>query len=241
MNFNQDIVKYVSNFTDYGKSAIQLLLNKNYETDKQILDPLTTVIKIALLYFYTDGTKLSICDNTINIQEYNNFQGLIRWIYGDSRDKLYNLKEPIKNCLKWFPYSKYKNLKVIYTYAILGLEKLKSSYTVSTTNITIHIIEYYIKIIRDNLDELKLKINDTGKIINMEKSIILNDKLQRDIKHIWTKTDISLINNFFEILIIRKKNSKNIDNVFLSLLEFLKEKDNKIKNYIKKYTTELSL
>ena len=238
---NNDILKYINNITSYSKTALNILVNKPKNNEKQILDPLTTIIKIALLYFYTDGTKLSINNNSIDIQESGNFQGLIRWMYGDSRDKLYNLKEPIKNCLKWFPFSKYRNLKIIYTHCILGLEKLKESYSNTSSNITIHIIEYYVKIIQDNLDEIESKLNNKELDINIEQSVILNDKLQKNIKEIWTYKDISLVNNFFEILISRKKENKDINNVFVSLLEFLREKDNKIKLYITKYTTELSL
>ena len=240
MNFNKEVVKYISNFSGYGKTAIDYILNTNNKLDKQILDPLTTVIKIALLHFYDKGTKLSIYNNTINIQEANIIQGLLRWTQGDSRNKLYNLKEPIKNCLVWFPYSKYNNLKIIYTHAIFGLEKLKNSYSKSSTNITIHIIEYYIKIIRDNLDEMELKLNGT-KNQNIEESIILNDTLQKNIKKIWTVYDISLVENFFKILIKRHDENKDTQHIFLSLLQFLKEKDNKIKEYILKYTTELSI
>ena len=241
---NNDILKYINNISTYGKTALNILINKPKNSEKQILDPLTTLIKIALLHFYTDGTKLSIYNNSIDIQESSNFQGVIRWIYGNSRDKLYNLKEPIKNCLTWFPYSKYKDLKIIYSHAILGLEKLKDSYSQTetgiNTNITTHIIEYYIKIIQDNLNEIKNKLNEKNNI-NIEQSVILSDKLQKNIKQIWTKKDIILVNNFFEILVSRKSENKNFENVFMSLLQFLKEKDDKIKLYITKYTTELTL
>ena len=57
MNINNDLLKYVNNLTIYSKSAINLLLNKNTNNEKQILDPLTTIIKIALLYFYSDGNN----------------------------------------------------------------------------------------------------------------------------------------------------------------------------------------
>lgn len=236
MNLNKDLINYITNFGGYGKSAIEYLLNNKDNNDKQILDPLTTIIKIALLFFHDKGAKLSIYNNSIKIQKANSLQGILRWSHGDSRNKLYNLKEPIKNCLIWFPYSKYKNLKTIYSYAIKGLEKLKFSYSVSNSNITSHLIEYYIKIITDNLNEIELKINNVD---NIEQSIIIKDTLQKNIKKIWTNTDIILIENFFKILIENFDNNKNIENIYLSLLQFLKEKDEKLKSYIKKYTTEL--
>ena len=218
---NTDLINYIKNISGYSKTALNYFTQPTNISDKQILDPLTTIIKIALLYFYEDGVKLRIFNNSINIQKGDHFQGIIRWSYGDSRDNLYNLKEPIKNSLTWFPYKRYENLKIIYTYAIKGLEKLKNSYSKSSKNITMHLIEYYIKIIKDHLDDNDSISND----INIEGSIILNDNLQKNIKKIWTKDDISLIDNFFEILIKRYKNKDENENVFLSLLQFLKEKN----------------
>ena len=46
----------------------------------------------------------------------------------NNAETLYNIKEPIINCMSWFPYSRYPDLKNIYTYAIKGLEKLKNNY-----------------------------------------------------------------------------------------------------------------
>ena len=233
MEFNKKIINYIKDISLYGKTAMNIITNPD-KNDKQILDPLTTVIKIALLYFYDNGTKISIKENSIKLQKFDGFQGIIRWIYGDSRDKLYNLKEPIQNCLMWFPFSKYQDLKLIYSYAIKGLEKLKRSYTIDSGNITIHLIEYYIKIINDNLNKKEINLN-----MNLEESIVLNDNLQKSIKEIWTLKDIKLINDFFEILINRENEKKDYENIFLSILEFLKEKDIKVKNYIIKYSTEL--
>lgn len=232
---NGNLIKYITNVSNYGRTAFEYLMHPKNISDKQILDPLTTIIKISLLYFYKDGAKLRIFNNSIDIQKANNFQGILRWSYGESRDKLYNLKEPIRNCLTWFPHQRYPNLKIIYGFAILGLEKLKNSYSQSSKNITIHLIEYYIKIIKDHLE------NTNNDNINIENSIILNDNLQKSIKTIWTKDDIALIDGFFEILIKRSDDGKDINNIFLSLLQFLKEKDNQIKTYIIKYTTELKI
>lgn len=213
--------------SEYGKYFINFMFNDN--NNKQILDPLTTIIKIALLNFYDIGTKIGIINNSIEIQETSFFQGTYRWGTGDSRTKLYNLKEPIQNCLLWFPYLKYKELKVIYEYSIKGLEKLKTCYCnlEGDGNNTIHLIEYYISIIKNNLNEEK----------NIEKSIILNKKIQIDIKKIWDKEDIKLINIYFQILI--KKDCENKDNIINSINQFLKDKDLKTQSFLKKYTTEL--
>ena len=51
---------YYDKLSDYGRTFYNYLFTKPKNVDKQILDPLTTVIKLALLYFYESGTKLTI-------------------------------------------------------------------------------------------------------------------------------------------------------------------------------------
>ena len=56
MNFNKDIIKYISNFSGYGKTAVEYFMNNN-KYDKQILDPLTTVIKNSIIIFLRQRYK----------------------------------------------------------------------------------------------------------------------------------------------------------------------------------------
>ena len=86
-------IKY-ENLSDYGKTIFNYLFTKKKNSDKQILDPLTTVIKLALLYFYDNGTKLLIHDNSITLQEpdifhevYGHTPLLTNKAYGDFMEK----------------------------------------------------------------------------------------------------------------------------------------------------------
>ena len=60
---NANIIDFfkMSKLGGYGKTLMEYFFSSS--DDKQILDPLTTVIKIALLYFYDAGTKLTIYKN----------------------------------------------------------------------------------------------------------------------------------------------------------------------------------
>ena len=69
----------------------------------------------------------------------------------------------------------------------------------------------------------------------MEKSVILDNTIQRDIKKIWSVNDITLVNTYFKIL---EENNEN-EKIIKSIYEFLKNKDLTIQNYLKKYITEL--
>lgn len=241
---NANIIDFfkMSKLSGYGKTLMEYFFSSS--DDKQILDPLTTVIKIALLYFYDAGTKLTIYNNVITLQEPDIFQGAIRTVrknYGNSRNTLYNIKEPIINCMTWFPYSRYPELKNIYEYAIRGLEKLKSNYD----GMICDSIDNYIERIKQNLKNMEEKLNSS----RLEETVVLQDRLQADIKKIWNMDEIKLIDNFFTILEkryeikdidnIENKDNKGVKNIINSISVFLKEKDEKIVKFLKEYFRNL--
>jgi hypothetical protein len=230
---SSQLVNFLSKLkiTDYSNMVLDFFKKK--KSDKQILDPLTTIVKIALLSFYEKGSKLSIINNKICIQEPSFYQGTVRWTYGDSRNKLFNLREPIEYCMLWFPYSKYKELKQIYLLAINGLNNLKESYKDGDDNYDLidHLIDYYVKIINENFKNMEKRVQEGL----MEQSIILNDRLQGKIKRIWTLDDIKLMNGYFDIL----KKDKDNKRIFDSINVFLDGKDELIRKCIQKYSTEL--
>ena len=117
----------------------------------------------------------------------------------------------------------------------LGLKKLKESYNTGDSDdydLIDHLIDYYIKIINENFRNMEKKVNEGL----LEQSVILNDRLQGQIKKIWKKEDILLINGYFDIL---KSNNNNNNRVFDSINVFLDGKDEIIQKFIKKYSTEL--
>ena len=60
-----------------------------------IIDPLTCIVKLAVLSFKAPGTKISISKNSILFHEPNFFQGTWRFFQGDKREDLHNLYKPI--------------------------------------------------------------------------------------------------------------------------------------------------
>ena len=69
---------------------------------KQILDPLSTLCKIALLSFYENGSKISISDNIVDIQRSSNKQWIIRSWQGDNKDNISLLYNPIFKAIQWY-------------------------------------------------------------------------------------------------------------------------------------------
>ena len=140
----------------------------NNDENSQILDPFSTIYKLALLSYKPEGSKISIYNNRIYYSEPGLLQGVIRTLYGDKKDDIHNIKKPIELCIEWIK-EKHSNIekdfKIVFQKAILGLNKLTLSYVENT--LTCHCIQSYVSIINNNLDnnklENKIKFNNNFK------------------------------------------------------------------------------
>jgi len=99
---------------------------KQPQKDNSRLDPLTTLIKLSILPFKPEGTKLSIDSNYIYYSENTVFQFAVRKYFGDSYNDLRDLNKTLHKAVAWY-YDDSK-LKYLFENAIIGLEKLKKTY-----------------------------------------------------------------------------------------------------------------
>ena len=73
------------------------------DSSKQlILEPLTCVLKLSLLQWKENGTKISISNNSLKYNEPSLLQGLTRKMTGDSRLDLHNMFD---HCFSYFYFS----------------------------------------------------------------------------------------------------------------------------------------
>ena len=54
----------------------------------KVLEPFYAVVKIALLNYYPDNTKISINNNEITFRLPTMYQGILRWSYGEDRSDI---------------------------------------------------------------------------------------------------------------------------------------------------------
>ena len=99
---------------------------KQPQKDNSRLDPLTTLIKLSLLPYKPEGTKLSIDSNYIYYSENTVFQFAVRKYFGDSYNDLRDLNKTLHKAVAWY-YDDSK-LKYLFENAVIGLEKLKKTY-----------------------------------------------------------------------------------------------------------------
>ena len=120
-----------------------------------ILDPLTVIIKLAILGNKPNGTKLFIQNNTLYFQEPGPFQSLCRYMYNTNKTDLQYLYNPIELACGFFLSKEYiqktPRIKTLFVCAQKGLEKLMETYKHSP--IIRLCLNYYFVIISNHLTQ----------------------------------------------------------------------------------------
>jgi len=188
------------------------------EQNNYNIDPIYSLIKLALLSFYPDNTKLSISDNYIYIRNPGLYQGLIRWGYGENRYDILSLNKSILQAIKLLnDKEKFNNADSIIYYACCGLNKLVLCYVED-------------KKIKDSLQELEKKLNKFYNNNSLEVNINIYKKT-----YSWELSDIRFINyNFKSIQNLNKSNIFNLEKrnelrqIYITIIDDFIEKKNKI-------------
>lgn len=227
---------------------INIFSSDNYEPHEQILEPLTCIIKLGILFLKEDGTKLQIIGNSIHYHSPNVFQAPNRWINGDNRNDLHNLSNPIKIALEWHIPQNNKDINNLFQYSIKGLEKLGDSYNINSVSSLIgNTISHYINLIKLCLDNKSLVIKNQINLVDNEQIInntneqnSINTSTEKNVyKNIWTNDEISIINKLFEIAIAKKEQNDNYEHYIKSIQSILNDKDDKIRDIIYIKTTKI--
>ena len=217
-------------------SAYNTITNKLYnnEESSQILEPVSTILRLATLNYRPTGTKISIWKNTINFQEPTIIQGISRWTNGDNRNDLHNIHNPISQFVKNDYYKLFgteENYVFILETAISGLNKLKVSY--HNSSIILHSLDRYISLLKkskDNAHQLftnnqnndKLKDEDEDEDTNLPNSLYI------EFTKLWNTRQVEIIINLLleinELTIVRHSMEHSAYNICFQ--------KNEIVNYI---------
>lgn len=129
--------------------------NSNINIKMFILDPLSVIVKLAILSNKPIGTKLLIQNNIIYFQEPGPFQSLCRIVYKSNKTDLQFLYNPINiSCLHFLSKSiveKTPRIKNLFLCAQNGLKKLIETYK-SCSIITIT-LNYYYAILTNHINQ----------------------------------------------------------------------------------------
>ena len=202
-----------------------LILNKIYKyytnffsKPDSILEPMTCIIRLAILDFKPDNTKISITNNKIKYCDPTLLQGTIRWTNGDNREDIHNIYNPIIKALEWYDLER-EDIRTIFEFCIKGLERLKNTYEPNST--ISHSLEYYINYIKSSFGKKSEKVEEKNTVF-----------LQ--LKNLWSDREIDIIKN----LLLQLDECKD-DSLIQALNAILSKKENIVSNIILNTTTKL--
>ena len=198
------------------------LTSNNNSQKNLILEPFCTLIKIILLSYKTNGTKISIYNNSIQFHEPSMIQGFLRIWTGDCREDLHNLYNPIIKAIEYCDRNNEIHISLLKK-CCQGLKILTNVYDNNT--IINHTLLHYINIIEKFID---LNIIDN--------SFKKDTPLIKGLKTFWNEKEIELIYNMIKH--IDEKNTNEEKNIYLKNIEdIITFKEKNVYNYINQKST----
>jgi len=198
------------------------------EKSDMILEPLQVMIQLALLSYSPIGTKLSISENLLHIQQPNWNQGIWRWYMKDNKDDLYYLFQAIRRFYMWYKPENCVIYSKILETAIKGLKRLQETYE-NTDKISIkHTLAMYTNILKLETPDL---FND-----NTNESAINIDKVFQNITSIYNTKILAIVYKIFKLM-DDETNEDNKIHFMSGLLLIMKPINNKIKGWIRENLT----
>ncbi len=211
-----------------GFYLLNYLTNFRNKQDKNIIiDPMSCLIKLSILNFYPSGTKISIGDNMVAIEDPSLLQGAYRFIKGDNREDLHNLYIPLIKSIEWFWNKENKEIKYLFDYAIKGLENLKKSYPPNST--ICHTLDLYIYHLTSkqtkSFQNKEIKYNEDNN----------HNEIHDYVKQLWNQREIHIIIE----LLLEYNDKQNEKQILNTILDLTNAKEIKLKEFLKTHFASL--
>ena len=130
--------------------------NNNINIKLFVLDPLSIIIKLAIIGNKPVGTKILIQNNIIYLQEPGAFQAFCRYIFNSNKTDLQYMYNPVQIACQTFLtkeiIQKTPRMKTLFICAQQGIEKLKETY--KTCSMICLCLNYYHTIITNFVEEV---------------------------------------------------------------------------------------
>jgi hypothetical protein len=193
--------------------------NKN-----DILDPLSVMVKLFIYNYKPIGTKISIGNNRVYIQDTNVIQGIIRKFNGDSKNDINILYCPIVYACSHHK----KQYSKLFDIALKGLDNLKSTY--ANTPI-IYNIEAIITLISSQTKEQKEKEHKEKEQKEKEhkekkESVVdsamnkIKENIYQHLNEVWTQQRLNILQGYIHEL--TENQNPQIKNLLLEgLMRFM--------------------
>ena len=172
---------------------------------KPLLDPLSVIIKLAIISNKPIGTKILIKDHIVHIQEPGIFQGLTRYIHKTNRNDLRYLYNPIQIACKKYLGKQRKIPEIVQLFicAQYGIVKLIETY--QTNDVISICLNYYHCIIQNFTKDLFQNIFRDDEI-----TPLYTDPLLHNLDTIWTPEKIKVVLDMIHFLSDDKMAADNV-------------------------------
>lgn len=209
---------------------INCLFDKK-EQPKYLLDPITTIIKLAMLKYKPEYTKVRIIHQRLNFSDPGILQGINRWFMGDSRNTIQFLFLPILYfcCLKYrlttniqLPDELITILLELNNMAIDGLEKLRHTYINEQVapDLVVQGIDLYVHLLlSNNVQFIKSKYDDVNST---------TIKIYDEFTKMWTLDNLEIISKLFTEIQSDNTTQASINNTFDVMEAYLTSINHKI-------------
>lgn len=181
-----------------------------------ILDPLSVIIKLAILANKPIGTKVQIKNNIIQFQDPGVFQFISRYINNCSKTDLHYLYNPIKIACSYFLEQKEINtkkasrIKKLFETAQIGLKNLIETYRNSSmVNVCLN---YYYSMISNYIDEK----NNDNLFQKDTMTSLYTEEINSKLMQLWTDGRIKIVLDLVDFLTNDKSalhNVKSLENI----------------------------
>jgi hypothetical protein len=179
--------------------------NKNVVHQLFVLDPLSVIIKLAIISNKPIGTKIIISKNILYLQEPSTFQGLLRYILNYNKTDLHFLYNPIEiACKIYLKNGTNNNISELFKCAQNGIIKLMETY--KNCSIIRLCLNYYYTLISNYLNEKY--IDNLFK--KDEITALYTKELLQSLKRFWTQEKIDIVLNIISFLIVDESASLNV-------------------------------
>lgn len=165
-----------------------------------VLDPLSVIIKLAILTNKPVGTKIHIVNNTIQLHEPTMFQGIYRYWMNIHKTDIYYLYHPIIIACSHYlvpSRSDYDQLVHLFKYAKKGLHMLIDTY--KQCRIISVCIDYYLHIIESHIQGTAQEITDSYSIAGDIKDLYTPSRITQ-MANVWTNEQIKVVLNLIQFL-----------------------------------------
>jgi hypothetical protein len=172
--------------------------DNNINLHLYILDPLSVIIKLAIISNKPIGTKLRIDNNIISLQEPGPFQSVCRYFLKNNKTDIQYLYNPIEIACKHYltktVIQQNPKIKDLFKCAQNGILKLIETY--KSCSVMRICLNYYLSLVSNYLDE---KFNDSlFRKDNM--SPFYTPEILDKLSKIWTQEKIKIVLNLTTFL-----------------------------------------